>query len=38
MKPEPTKVELSAAHQALIDAVERETPGLKLPRATFPKE
>jgi hypothetical protein len=32
VKPEPTKVELSAAHQALIDAVERETPGLKLPR------
>ena len=32
VKPEPAKVELSAAHQALIDAVERETPGLKLPR------
>lgn len=32
VKPEPTKVELSAAHQALMDAVERETPGLKLPR------
>ena len=32
VKAEPAKVELSAAHQALIDAVERETPGLKLPR------
>ena len=32
VKPEPAKVELSAAHQALLDAVERETPGLKLPR------
>lgn len=32
VKAEPTKVELSVAHQALIDAVERETPGLKLPR------
>lgn len=30
LKPEQ-KVELSAAHKALLEAVERETPGLKLP-------